>query len=245
MFRSKFLSVLRELEVDEWLEWLKNLPPSIIDFTGGEPTLYHDFAELINGLVLYGHKWAITSNTLIIPEVSSNGCLSWTASYHPLTQIPRYHTTFTENILHLRDSGFYVSVSIVAYPSYLHRLEDMIAKFRAMEFPVGILPYYTTGFSWYETSYADEIQKFIPYMTENKNLTWQENSEPKLCSAGKDYVTVQPDGQVWRCYSGFIQLAKSHYMGNIKGRINPVEERCSIPCLFPCDWLRCSHVPVG
>jgi len=237
MVRDKTLQIGEELTPDQWVGWLKTLPPSTINFTGGEPLMYKGFRELIRKLP-DKHRWAITSNTLLdVINIEPLLCLTWTASFHP-SQGEEKITRFIQNIHYLRASYFSMSISIVAYPDMLDKLPDYVQGFQKAGFKVGILPFYTRGWDWRESGKYEEIRKFLPLVEENPNLWWVENRDLKQCSAGNNYLTIQPDGDAWRCYSGFIQLEQSHRIGNILTGLKDVDTACSIPCLFPCDWLR-------
>ncbi|MCP4342277.1 MAG: radical SAM protein, partial [Desulfobulbaceae bacterium] len=101
-------NVGKHLSADQILDGLESLIPYHIEFTGGEPTLYKGFKDIVNGLP-DSCTWAITSNTLTnITGLEFDKCAHWTASYHGF-QMDKYK----ENIKYLVENNTPLSISVV------------------------------------------------------------------------------------------------------------------------------------
>jgi hypothetical protein len=74
---------------------------------------------------------------------------------------------------------------------------------------------------------------------------------PKQCSAGRNYINLLPDGQVFTCAAGFSYTYSPLYTDLVKNRslehfrmpnlfdpdfrLNPTDLVCKLPCKDACD----------
>jgi len=98
-----------------WAKWLLQLPPfSIVDFVGGEPTLYPGLPKLVGVLGQAGIGWAITTNLIRMEVVEQMlehpGCVVVNVSIHP--DSPR---DVRKRIARLRRNGHLIRVSRVLH----------------------------------------------------------------------------------------------------------------------------------
>lgn len=235
---DKQVEIGRELYWVEWLEYLDRFEGSgyLLEMTGGEPTCYKDLPKLLRHI---GHnsKWAITSNTLnsdIIKEMPLHNCLAWTASYH-------FHSDkeFERNLFNIKRRGIMPRVTIVFTPWNYEEAFKKIKHF-AQNFGVNIHPMLKQGFSWEKSGYmrvwreAEQLARDIDSVQFINSISDEWKPERyDVCSAGRDYFCVMPDGQVRRCYS---HLLAEKVEGHIKDFKPATEARpCGVDCMFPCD----------
>jgi len=241
------LKVAREAEPQEWLSFLQKLPPAIVDFTGGEPLLYSGITELLSNFP-EKHKWALTTNIHRIEKLlglDPGRCECITASYHP-TQIEPYSDIdwFTRQLKKLRSEGFNTAVNIVGFPAYINRLGDYVNHFISQGFPVNVMPFLNRNWDWRRNKgFYESILQYHQFYNENQKFYWDEDTTPKICDAGTNYITVMPDGEAYRCYSSFLKGKQR--MGNIFSdnfKLYDRPARCELPCIVPCDYTRPKRV---
>jgi len=222
-----------ELTAKEWLRHLSKLAPFHLEFTGGEPTVYSDFKELVANLPS-GCTWAVTSNTLTVKvrEIDLSRCKAWTASWHE-----RKKDLFLENVRFLKDYGI-VRITIVVTPDNFQQAVDDILYFAGVErIGVNVHPVLSMGFSW--EKHSEMLAKIkaldqgglIKYI-EEVPLEWNPQHYA-WCDAGSKYFALMPDGTVLRCYSALLWYG---IIGHVSD-FNPVYEikKCDQDCVFHCD----------
>ena len=236
----------RELTAKEWLDFVNSLEPSHFDFTGGEPLLYDGFLELINNLS-DKHVWAITSNTSLLPlyldKLNLEKCISWTASYHPYAPYPYSSPAwFIKRIKELKSRGVPVTITIVAYPPMLHLLDELVEYFERV-CTVNVNLFYNRFFDWKEhPDLLERVKKHIDKTAFGQKwykLELKKKDKVKMCNAGKKYAVFMPNGDVIRCYSGWVIDYDRYKIGNITDsnfKFLSKEKECDIPCIFPCDY---------
>lgn len=192
-----------ESEVDpkDVIKFLDKLGPSHIEFSGGEPTLHKGFREIVAN-VNADSRWAITSNTLIDPAgIDFSKCLMWTASWHAGGDREK----FKKHIKWLRQKMGRVSISFVVP---FDKVEETIIKaigIRAeLNVSVNLLRELNEGIDWRKTK---EWETLISMKGNGFNVV-EEDIPPAwsfsknwLCNGGGNYLSIMPDGAVFRCYS--------------------------------------------
>lgn len=223
----------RELSADEWLKYLEPFRPYLLEMTGGEPTLYKEFPDLIQRLPS-DCRWAITSNTLnteTIRNIDLTKNLQWTASYH-------YHSDvkFANLCNELRDAGVNVRITLVATPDNYETLIEKIEFFKALYFDINIHPILKKSPVWIgHNDIWDKVQA-IEGVNVVKDIppAWTEKSFSR-CKAGSEYFALMPDGKAMRCMS---KILSGETLGHIKD-LAPAPEienkKCNGKCVFPCD----------
>ena len=100
-----------------WAKWLLQAPrPMIVDFSGGEPTLYPDLPKLVGVLSQAGIGWAITTNLIAMQVMEESlehpGCVAVNVSVHP--DSPR---DIQRRAAYLQMKGVQVQVNRVVHES--------------------------------------------------------------------------------------------------------------------------------
>jgi len=98
-----------------WAKWLLQAPgPAIVDFSGGEPTLYPDLPKLVGVLANAGIGWAITTNLIRMKVVEKmlehQGCVGVNVSIHP--ESPR---DIRKRVAQLRQNGRRIQINSVVH----------------------------------------------------------------------------------------------------------------------------------
>ena len=192
-----------------------------IRFSGGEPTIYPNFFELLAELSQM-HTIDITTNLNfnidnLIRRVNPEP-LTISPSFHP--EFDNIHD-FLEKAVKLRQHGFQVSgISYVAYSPHLNNLKAImeITERNNMEFK--IIPFHGTFQGrTFPNEYSDTEKRLLKDAAEasiNKELNFQwlswcvdkvdfnsngksSRNTPRLCRMGQLYARITPEGVVTRC----------------------------------------------
>jgi len=231
--------VKKEPNAFEWLDVFSRFEPYHLELTGGEPTYYYDINRLLSHIPI-GSFWSVTTNlSNIEPFLKANPkqCVGMTASYHPYAKEPYSNLGwFRDQLMQLRTKGYNpIQVTIVGYPYNIEKWQEYI-NFFERDFNVNLMLYFKRGWDWTKhPKLLEKALKFKKYFHGNKKLSFTP-SYFKKCSAGFTSILVNPNGNVYRCYSAFIQ--GKYYMGNIfdeNFHIYNGEKPCKIGCYFPCD----------
>lgn len=181
-----------------WLQWsraFQKMPPSVIDFAGGEPLLFPMVHALIASLP-QRHKWAITTNLTLkaplerlIASADPKRCQAFNCSYQRCSGMSQ--PEFLSHLQLVRSAGFPASVSVVVSDwTRATALADY--EFFALHgFPVNLILF-----------------------EDPRAIT--EGQHRFRCLAGSRGYTVNNNGDAYRCptwlrYPG----RKGGYLGNI------------------------------
>jgi len=222
-----------------WMVVLDRFRPYHIEFTGGEPTLYDGFEQLLT-YIPRDCSWAVTSNTLnteVLETLSPSGSKGWTASYHF-----RQHDKFIKNYLLLRRKGFLVSVTLVLTPENHKEVEKVARDMTSKNIIVNIHPILQQGHDWYKhNEIYEHFKKLKAELCQNGGTyrfvpiakRWTSDGAVDACPAGTNYFVLWGDGRVFRCY---LDAIKGIDMGKIE-TLEPhrLEYPCDGGCIFPCD----------
>lgn len=191
----------------------------IIRFTGGEPSTYPDFSNIV-GAVSQKHTIDITTNlSFDVDDFMRSiepGNVAISASFHPeFNEV----TAFLEKVVRLHKNGFMATICVVAYPPHLRDL----AYYKKVTEDAGImfkfLPFtgeyrglrYPESFTAEEKNLTRELAETTRDDTGKQlNKQWNEwNTEKrssdegirkeKLCSMGHTYAIINTFGEVKRC----------------------------------------------
>jgi MoaA/NifB/PqqE/SkfB family radical SAM enzyme len=212
----------------------------LLHITGGEPTLYPDFAALCQSLTAR-HYLSFNSNLThpSIVEVANSVDPSRIAFINAALHAEERETRkglkkFLEHVAMLKERHFPIFISIVCTPDVLARIDYIISLTK----PIGLIPVPKLLFGpcqgrVYPDAYsAKEKSKFIEFATRARagyqgsrilrerpsidvfgddtyvhGIPWFRG---RRCSAGEKFVSLQPDGKVYRC-----EAKQSNYLGNI------------------------------
>jgi MoaA/NifB/PqqE/SkfB family radical SAM enzyme len=181
----------------DWAEALNRLEPSVLDITGGEPSIMPDFIELLQNLDP-SINVAFTSNfSFDVEEFMRRAPIyrihSITASYHP-SKTGVTLESFTEKMLKLRDAYLPVTVNFVAAPSQMKEIPSLKAHFSSHAVRFHVEPYICQGFE-----YSEEESAFLAPYIEADRTPDAVQGEAYLCSGGLDHISIQPNGDAYRC----------------------------------------------
>lgn len=214
----------RDVDTFSAAKWLKaieaNISRSVIlDFVGGEPTIFKDFHWLIKELSSkYG--WAMTSNMngpgwLEFALNHVKNCVSWTASYHHRSSI-----SIEEFVSRCRQviKGYPLSVNIVRHPS--HDADASAEKLTHLGLKTFVSPFEDIE----DLNCAGEL--------------------PLSCNGGLSHVVIDPNGNIYRCLTQLRRTDRPRWIiGNLFAEsVNWPRKR--MLCFLPCDQfynLDCSH----
>lgn len=205
-----------------------------IRFSGGEPTIYPDFFDLL-AMLLEKHTVDITTNlsfdiNTFTKKVKPGG-ISISASFHPeFVEIE----PFLEKVLFLHHNGYPSTIAYVAYPPHIEKIPyfksvveekgimfkiiPFQGKFRAKHYPQDYTVQERSLMEGFTTDSQD------PYLNE-LNTRWyewnvkrdekQKEKKGKLCRMGQMYAIIHPDSKVTRCCARDIDGSFKEVLGNI------------------------------
>lgn len=192
--------------ISAWDNIYKKYGTCKIRLDGGEPSVYPGFVELISA-VSRQHLLQINTNlsfdvegfvNLVNPDKVRIDA-SFHCEYMSLEE-------FLRKIILLKEKGFRLVVSVVAYPPYLDRINDYKQAIENLKIPFFIHPFsgefegrsYPRSYEMCEVSkiYSlDEASRLIMgWRSGEKNIT-----RGKLCRMGQIYGRIYPSGDVYRC----------------------------------------------
>lgn len=235
-----------EKRVEQWLSAFNNLPPATIYIAGGEPFVYAGLPELLNNLPRKHQLLGIVSNVSLPASV-------YRKIKRPFHLNASFHREFVsaENfIARVKElqEFLHVHVNIVATPENLPVIASIDELMRTHRISLHVDPYVD-----HEFRYSTEEQTLLGKYTQadRKSLVDFDDFSRKQCSAGRNYINLLPDGQVFTCAAGFnytysplyADLVKNkplgHYrMGNIFDsdfKLNSSDVMCELPCKDACD----------
>jgi len=243
-----------EKTVEQWLEALERLPPTMFFIAGGEPFLYKELPDLINRLPKKHSIIGIVSNgTAKIEEYRRiKKRIGVNISFH--REFVK-EEAFKDKVNQLKDI-FNLSVNIVATRENLPLIAQLQSKFQQKEISLHVDRLVVAGFQYTE----DENKMLDAVISKERKKQFDQLDEKdygvKICGAGKNYINIFPDGQTYTCAGG-MEYKHSHLVksilenqpepkfdvdkfsiGNIfdpdfKLRANPIS--CNLPCRAACD----------
>jgi MoaA/NifB/PqqE/SkfB family radical SAM enzyme len=212
-----------------WERFNARYGPAKVDIAGGEPFTYPGFLDILetvgkNNVVLISTNLSWGVERFIARIDPSRVQIS--ASFHPAYVDPR---VFLDKIVRLRRAGFHASASLVAYPTYLHRLLEVVDLFARRGVHLDVQPF--RGL-WkgrvYPDSYTPAVKSLMERLMSGRHvresypgypeetLTNRFDTSPLAieyqlgrkstlgvrCNAGVLYGRLQSDGAVTRCAQG-------------------------------------------
>lgn len=249
-FGSKQLPIVREMTAKEWIRGFHLIrqnahSPIMWDLTGGEPTLYDQLPEFLEGVRTYS-EWSITSNSLLRKQIERVFAAridmpsSWTASWHPGAD--RDIERFIDTLKFIRSHGVYTSCTVVLHRSTKSTIKRDLERIAAEGFVVQIHLYLAEGYSLA----ADDDQELKDIYTELKWLnrapaedydtTPEGIPTPRDCVAGYDSISVSSDGAIYPCYRlMFVEQVKPLGQWGSWVPATDLTRGCAYPCTFACD----------
>jgi len=200
---------------EEWLQAIRaNLPETaLIDFVGGEPTIFPKFHWLLSELAKT-HRWSVTSNMgadrwKLYCEQPIPNCVSWTASFH--------HTTkdspdeFAAKCL-ITSRHYPLQVNLVEFPTY--DAHQRAKQFDEWKLKVCVSPFEDVR----DLNVAGKV--------------------PLTCNGGMAHVLLDPEGNLYKCLTQERRADRPRWrLGNLfRGNIQWPTTRSV--CFIPCDQYR-------
>jgi MoaA/NifB/PqqE/SkfB family radical SAM enzyme len=235
--------------VKEWLRAWERVHRlygrSTIYMSGGEPSVYPGFYDLVRGLAGM-HKVDVCTNlswdvARLLPELSPEQ-ITISATFHP-TQVES--AEFLAKAERVKDylpkrwppKG---SVYFVAHPGQMGRMAEYAAAMEERGLVLVPLPLMVAG----EPGNSEEEKKAIAEASPNKGfgdgkLEYQLKTlspEGRLCRAGQRYAHIRGDGGVSRCTRHEDRALGDFFSEGFRLRGEP--ERCSQAwCPFESQWV--------
>lgn len=229
----------------------------LIHITGGEPFLQPNFLDLCKGLTKE-HYIDINTNLSTMnvydfaKQINPKKVASINCSLH-IDERERLNLVedFISKYNYLKRYNFNIYVTQVLYPPILQRFDKIFDFFRKNG--VIVKPKVFRGYykqKHYPANYTkEEREKILKYceiseeLDNSKSLYIDPSLDKKfiygdlsfsglLCKAGKDYVVIEPDGEVMRCH-GVATKIRNIFEGKINLLKKP--EPCSAR-ICPCPY---------
>lgn len=239
-----------EKSVADWLGAFEKLPPAMIYIAGGEPFVYNGLPDLVNHLPkkhqIVGIVTNLSQDIRLYRKMKRK--IHIRASFHRefIGQ-----DEFVAKIKALRDQ-FYIHVNIVATPENLPLIEEIESGMARENVTLHVDPYVDINFRYSPEQRATLDRCLRSDRNPDAQLDFNDFSE-KSCSAGRNYVNVAPNGDVFTCNGGMHYIHSSLYtgfanpagmdirqfaIGNLFDRsfaLNKTDIICKLPCKEACD----------
>jgi MoaA/NifB/PqqE/SkfB family radical SAM enzyme len=213
-----------------------------IMITGGEPSIYPDFVELVSQLSEL-HTLKVTSqlsgDMYAFARRVNPSRVVLDMNFHPMETLLE---PFLKKVLFLKEQGFSGGVCYLAYPPQMDRIDYYREKFEenGIDFALAAFWGEYKGME-YPGAYSEAERELIaPYLGEPDRIKYHlegRRTSGKLCRAGYLYASVKADGTVTRCGP-----LSNKPIGNIFDRdfrLLPASRPCEAD-VCPCDeyvWL--------
>ncbi len=211
----------RFFSAEEWLAGWRRMHERYgegnIILTGGEPTLFPGFADLVaelSSMFRIGFdtnlSWDQETLAAFLRRVSPER-VRIEISYHPsCAEIE----PFLEKARLIRDAGFESINRLVAYPPLLPRLAEFRALFARAGLTFVVNPFQGVHEGrHYPESYTEEQKRLVaaasagvesagrdaPHGEFVRQILDRESPKGRLCRSGSRHVRVEDDGRVYRC----------------------------------------------
>jgi MoaA/NifB/PqqE/SkfB family radical SAM enzyme len=243
-----------EKSVEDWIKAVEALPPTLFYFAGGEPFLYPGFPELLNGLPSKHSLIGVVSNGTAKMDVYRRvkKRIALNVSFH---REFIEEEAFVKKVEQLKEL-FNISVNIVATRENLSVLRHLDKSFKNKEITLHVdrLLDDTVIYTPEEVAFLDSFLS-IERRQQDDQLDYNDY-QPKVCGAGKNYINIMPNGEVYTCAGGMeymhSPLVKNildqqpeepfdltqFKMGNIFDPGFSLNKRpivCPLPCRAACD----------
>jgi len=193
-----------EKVVATWKRILDNYGECHIMITGGEPSLYPNFIELIAELSKM-HTMKVTSQlsgdyyTFARKIDPKRVCLDM--NYHPLEALAE---PFIRKVLTLKKYGFSGGVCYLAYPPQMDKIDYYRQKFEENGINFALAAFWGeyNGKKYPESYTEQEKEKIAPFIGDAARIKYHLEGQKtlgKLCRAGNIYASIKADGNVTRC----------------------------------------------
>ena len=213
-----------------------------IMITGGEPSIYPNFIELVDELSRI-HTIKVTSqlsgDMYTFARKINPDRVVLDINFHPLESKLE---PFIKKVLALKKKGFSGGVCYLAYPPQMDKMDYYRQKFeeKGINFALAAFWGNYSGKKYPQAYTQEERELIVPFIGDPDRIKYHlegKKTKGKLCRAGYCYASIKADGNVTRC--GPL----SHKpIGNFFDRDFKLHDR-PMPCeaeVCPCDeyiWL--------
>ena len=264
---SKIYKKEKEPSAEEWIIALDKLPRANIYISGGEPFSYQGLPEIVNRLKKHRILGIVTNASMNIKTYQRvKKKVHLNLSFHREFVNEDQFFKKIENLGKLKT--FHININLVGIRENLKIIPKLKRFFDGHNVSLHIDPFIDPDL---EFEYTDDEKSLLSnYLTPDRikkmDMLNFESYEPKLCTAGQNYINLMPDGNVFRCVGGseyyhsplkgkiLFKGPKAPYnsdyflMGNIFDSDFKLEEKainCDLPCTAACDrdmanikWLK-------
>ena len=186
--------------------------------SGGEPFMYPDFVDFVDGMVASRHYVSVFTN-LALPAVwdfSDRIDPERVPNLFPALHIlerekrPRQFSLdeFSEKVVALQAKGFNVHCIYVLYPPLLERFEEDIDRLRrngVLSVNAKVFKGYYEGVLYpdgYSARHQETLERVASRYPHNLSyIAGIRDFRGLRCNAGKGFLKIAPDGEVYRCAS--------------------------------------------
>ena len=230
----------------EWLDALAGMPPTSFYISGGEPFLFDDLPDIINDLPEKHAILGVVTNAFAPVDAYKRvrKKIHLNVSFHREFAA---QDAFVKKVLALKDD-FHLTVNIVATEENFDFIKNKIAVFAENGINVHIDPLVESANKPHE--YGEEYKRVLrPWIEKERRLdAGKMLNAAKLCSAGRNYYNLLPNGDAMACaramdhkYSPFVEKDENPVMtlGNVFDgtfRLNEKDLTCGYDCICHCDW---------
>jgi hypothetical protein len=212
-----------------------------LEISGGEPLLYNYLPEILAGL--NGWVYGITSNTLYTKGIENiiekcgrmDGCVSWTASYHPFS---KKDDIFANNIsLIKKNSKGRINATLVISEHTIDDLKKYVGFLKGL--PIGNINFHLDTHKDHKdltNPLLERVNKEFPDIKCYAGLTYSDS----ICEKYNKLLCLTPDGTLYPCVS------KAYNNNDPIGNINLIdlnilpdgEYTCKESCFACCDFIK-------
>jgi len=175
-----------------------------IMITGGEPTLYPNFIELISELSKI-HTIKVTSqlstDMYTFARKLNPERVELDMNFHPFESKLE---PFIRKVLYLKQRGFRGGVCYLAYPPQMGKIFYYKEKFeeKGINFALAAFWGVYQGKRYPESYTEEEKEMMKPFLGDSARVLYHlegKKTKGKLCRAGFSYASIKADGKVTRC----------------------------------------------
>lgn len=227
---------------DSIIDFVKKYDKTIIlQLVGGEPTIHPRFIDIVTTIAKSGNYFQTCTNFSKpieywekLVEILQDKLCRLQVSYHP-TQI-KDKQEFIQKLLRFneikhKDTQF-ILASVLTETNY-NDILDLQEKLKNSDIKLELQHERDTKGNFLE--YNDKLKNLLQksFHIEGMDKIQNNSSYGIECSAGKNFITIGPDGNIGRCY----QAPNSYYcLGNITTKFKLYKH--NIPCM--CEKCYCN-----
>jgi hypothetical protein len=220
-----------ELNPDALIQLFNQVEPGLIQVSGGEPTLWQDFADILAALPQ--HYWVILTNLTTIPD--------WIAHPNIKLLLPAYHEEFanadrfTAHLRQLKEMGKPTHVKLIVKPEQEYHQIPLWEKWNGLGIPTSLAP---LEFSyWFKRQFLqDLVTQFRTSSLHNSRFFRRHAPANRFCIAGtSNFFQVNANGSIGRCSAISSLDAEKPFTSIQNALFNESATYCESPDCY-CEW---------